>query len=87
MFELRSRSSRIGIQVLATLIVLPYLAPLIAMVQGSLAGQGLGNYAKVFATGVVPTYFLNSTIIAAVTIAIVYACTMLAAFGSRRPPS
>ncbi len=81
MFEMRSRASRIAIQVLATVIVLPYLAPLIAMVQGSLAGQGLGNYAKVFATGVVPQYFLNSAIVAASTIAIVYAFTMLAAFG------
>lgn len=81
MFELRSRWSRIAVQLLATLLILPYLAPLIAMVQGSLAGQGWGNYAKVFATGVVPTYFLNSAIIAAATIALVYVCTMLASFG------
>lgn len=81
MFELRSRGSRIGVQLLATVMVIPFLAPLIAMVQGSFAGQGWGNYAKVFATGVVPTYFLNSAIIAASTIAIVYVCTMLAAFG------
>jgi raffinose/stachyose/melibiose transport system permease protein len=81
MFELRSRRSRIGVQLLATVMVIPFLAPLIAMVQGSFAGQGWGNYAKVFATGVVPTYFLNSAIIAASTIAIVYVCTMLAAFG------
>jgi raffinose/stachyose/melibiose transport system permease protein len=81
MFELRSRTSRITVQVLATLIVLPYLFPLVAMVQGSLAGEGLGNYAKVFATGVVPTYFMNSIIVASSTIALVYVCTMLAAFG------
>lgn len=81
MFEFRSRSSRIGVQLLATLMVLPFVGPLIAMVQGSFAGQGWGNYAKVFATGVVPTYFLNSALVAGATIAIVYACTMLAAFG------
>lgn len=81
MFDIRSRPSRWGAQLLATLIVVPYLLPLVAMVQGSLAGQGLGNYTKVFATGVVPTYFLNSALIATATIALVYVCTMLAAFG------
>ena len=63
MFELRSRWSRVGVQVLATVIAIPFLAALVAMVQGSFAGQGWGNYAKVFATGVVPTYFLNSAIV------------------------
>lgn len=81
MLDVRSLRSRLGLQVLATLIVLPYLLPLIAMIQGSLAGQGLGNYGKVFATGLIPTYFLNSAIVAACTMALVYACTMLAAFG------
>ena len=81
MFEFRSRWSRFGAQLLATIIVLPFLGALIAMVQGSFAGQGWGNYAKVFNTGVVPTYFLNSVIVAAATITIVYVLTMLAAFG------
>lgn len=81
MFESRSRTSRIGLQLLVTVIALPFLAPLIAMVQGSLAGRGVGNYQKVFDTGVVGTYFRNSLLIAGSTIAIVYVCTMLAAFG------
>ncbi|SMH38378.1 carbohydrate ABC transporter membrane protein 2, CUT1 family [Rathayibacter oskolensis] len=81
MFELRSIRSRIGVQLLATVIVIPYLFALVAMVQGSLAGQGWGNYVKVFATGVVPVYFRNSIIVAASTVALVYVCTMLAAFG------
>jgi len=81
MFELRSIRSRIGVQLLATIIVIPYLFALVAMVQGSLAGQGWGNYGKVFATGVVPTYFTNTIIIAVSTVAIVYVVTMLAAFG------
>jgi len=81
MFELRTLRSRIGVQLLATVIVIPYLFALVAMVQGSLAGAGWGNYAKVFDTGVVPTYFMNTIIVAASTIAIVYVCTMLAAFG------
>jgi raffinose/stachyose/melibiose transport system permease protein len=81
MFELRTLRSRIAVQLLATLIVVPYGFALVAMVQGSLAGQGWGNYGKVFATGVVPTYFMNTIIVAGSTIAIVYVCTMLAAFG------
>jgi raffinose/stachyose/melibiose transport system permease protein len=80
-FEARTRRSRIALQVLVTVLALPFLAPLVAMVQGSLAGLGIGNYKKVFATGVVPTYFRNSILIAACTIALVYVCTMLAAFG------
>ncbi len=81
MFEARRRSSRIALQVLVTVLALPFLAPLVAMVQGSFAGQGVGNYRKVFDTGVVGTYFRNSLLISVVTIAIVYVCTMLAAFG------
>lgn len=81
MFELRRRRSRVGVQILATLLVIPYVAPLVFMVQGSLAGRGIGNYEKVFATGVVGTYFRNSLVIVSATIAVVYVCTMLAAFG------
>jgi raffinose/stachyose/melibiose transport system permease protein len=78
--ESRSRSSRMGLQVAATLMLLPIIAPLVFGIQGSLGGRGLGNYVKVYETGVLPTVFLNSAIIAVCTIAIVYACTMLAAF-------
>ncbi|MGJ9372568.1 carbohydrate ABC transporter permease [Nesterenkonia sp. CF4.4] len=81
MFEIRSLRSRIALQVLATLIAIPYLLPLLAMVQGSLAGRGFDNYVKVFDTGVVPTYFRNSIIVAGCAIVIVYVFTMLAAFG------
>jgi ABC-type glycerol-3-phosphate transport system permease component len=62
-------------------MVLPFLFPLIAMVQESLAGQGWDNYRVVWDTGVVPEFFRNSAIIAAGVIVIVYALTMLAAFG------
>jgi raffinose/stachyose/melibiose transport system permease protein len=81
MFEARSWPSRLTIQALTTLLIIPYLFPLIVMVQGSLAGQGWGNYKAVFAVGAVPTFFRNSTIIAASTILLVYVFTMLAAFG------
>ena len=81
MFELRTVRSRIGVQLLATVIVPP--VPLRARRDGAgLAGRRRrGNYGKVFATGVVPTYFRNTIIVAVSTVAIVYVLTMLAAFG------
>jgi ABC-type glycerol-3-phosphate transport system permease component len=81
MFETRRLSSKIILQVILTIMVLPFLFPLIAMVQESLAGQGWDNYRVVWDTGVVPEFFRNSAIIAAGVIIIVYALTMLAAFG------
>ena len=81
MFEARTRSQRIVIQIVVTLMALPFLVPLVVMVRGSLAGRGFGNYVKVFETGVLGTYLLNSVIVSVSAILIVYACTMLAAFG------
>jgi raffinose/stachyose/melibiose transport system permease protein len=49
MFEVRSRGGRLLLQLVVTLLVLPFLFPLVAMVQGSLAGDGWGNYAAVLA--------------------------------------
>jgi raffinose/stachyose/melibiose transport system permease protein len=86
MFETHGRRSEIALQVLVTIMVLPFIAPLIAAVRGSLGGLGIGNYGKVFGTGVVGTVFLNSFIISTVTIAIVYVCTMLAGFGFAKLP-
>ncbi|MGW9111683.1 carbohydrate ABC transporter permease [Microbacterium sp. NPDC055683] len=81
MLEVRTRKARIALQILLTLMVLPFLLPLVAMVQGSLAGQGWGNYVAVLSLPQLPLFFRNSIIICALTIAIVWACTMLAAFG------
>jgi raffinose/stachyose/melibiose transport system permease protein len=61
--------------------VLPFVFPLIAMVQESLSGQGWGNYRAVWATGVVPEFFRNSVIVAVGVIVIVYCLTMLSAYG------
>lgn len=80
MLEVRTLRSRIGLQVLVTVLVVPFLFPLIAMVQGSLAGAGWSNYASVLSVPQLPYFFRNSLIIAATTIAIVYVCTMMAAF-------
>lgn len=81
MFEARRTRTRLLLQLIVTLMIIPYVFPLIAMVQGSLSGQGWGNYRAVFEVGAVLTFFKNSTIIAAATIVIVYVLTMLAAFG------
>ncbi|HEX3678763.1 MAG TPA: carbohydrate ABC transporter permease, partial [Galbitalea sp.] len=81
MFETRSRWATIVLQIVVTLLVLPYLFPLIVMVQGSLAGAGWGNYVAVFNVPGFGQFFLNSAIIAVSVIALVYVVTMLAAFG------
>jgi raffinose/stachyose/melibiose transport system permease protein len=81
MFEARRLSSKVVLQVVLTVMVLPYLFPLIAMVQESLSGQGWGNYRAVWGLGVVPEFFRNSAIIAACTILIVYCLTMMSAYG------
>ena len=79
--ETRRRRSRIVLQVLLTIAVLPYLFPLVAMVQGSLSGEGWTNYAKVLAVPGFILFFRNSAIIAFITIVLVLVVTMLAAFG------
>jgi multiple sugar transport system permease protein/raffinose/stachyose/melibiose transport system permease protein len=81
MFEVRSRFGRVLLQIVVTLLVLPYLYPLIVMVQGSLAGQGWGNYVAVFKVPGLGQFFLSSIIIAIGTIVIVYVLSMLAAYG------
>jgi len=81
MFDTRTRRGRWGLQLLVTVLVIPFAFPLVVMLQGSLVGQGLGNYAVVLSQPELPYFFRNSLIIAAATIVIVYALALLAAFG------
>ena len=81
MFETRRLRSRIGLQILLTVLVIPFLFPLIAMVRGSLVGAGWGNYATVLSLPLLPGFFLNSAIMAASVIAITLVLTLTAAFG------
>jgi multiple sugar transport system permease protein/raffinose/stachyose/melibiose transport system permease protein len=81
MFETRRRWQRVALQVGITLLVVPYLFPLIVMVQGSLAGEGWGNFKAVLAVPGFGRFFLNSAIIAAGVIILVYVVTMLGAYG------
>ena len=81
MFETRLIRTRILLQLLLTALVIPFVFPLIAMVQGSLAGAGWANYGTVLSLPLLPGFFINSAIIAAAVIVIVLICTMTAAFG------
>jgi multiple sugar transport system permease protein/raffinose/stachyose/melibiose transport system permease protein len=81
MFEARRPWQRVVLQVVLTLLVLPYLFPLIVMVQGSLAGQGWTNFRDVLDVPGFWRFFLNSAVIAAGVIVLVYVVTMLAAYG------
>lgn len=80
-FEARRPSTRLLLQIIATVMIIPYLFPLVTMVQGSLAGKGFGNYQAVLSVGAIGTFFKSSAIISAATILIVYALTMCAGFG------
>src|SRR3712207_5045197 len=62
-------------------MVLPFLFPLLAMVQGSLAGDGWRNYAAVLAVPGLWRFFVNTDVIAAGAIVIVYVLDMLATYG------
>ncbi len=81
MFETRRLRTRILLQILLTALVIPFIFPLVAMVQGSLAGAGWGNYGTVLSLPLLPGFFINSAIISASVIVIVLICTMTAAFG------
>ncbi|HEY2675105.1 MAG TPA: carbohydrate ABC transporter permease [Rugosimonospora sp.] len=81
MFETRTWQGRTALQVLATVLVLPFLFPLVVMVKGSLAGQGFRNFTAVLSVPGFGRFFLNSVLIAAGVIVLVYIVTMMAAFG------
>lgn len=81
MFEIRTWRGRTVLQLLATVFILPYLFPLIVMVKGSLAGQGIKNFKAVLQVPGLARFFVNSVVISCGVIALVYAVTMMAAFG------
>lgn len=81
MFETRKRSARLLLQAILTIAVVPFVIPLYAMLAKSLEGAGWGNYAAVFAVPGFFRFFLNSAIVSAGAIAIIYIATMMAAFG------
>jgi raffinose/stachyose/melibiose transport system permease protein len=80
-FEVRTWYTRGALQLVLTLMVVPFVFPLIAMVQGSLAGSGWGNYATVLSLGLLPRFFINSVLVSVAVLALVLICTLTAAFG------
>lgn len=81
MFEIRTKKSKILLQLVLLVMTIPYFLPLVQMVLGSLGGVGIRNYKAVWDTGVVPTYFRNSLIVAVCVIVLVYIFSMTAGFG------
>jgi ABC-type glycerol-3-phosphate transport system permease component len=81
MFETRSKRSQAVLQILLTLMVVPFIVPLYTMISGSFQGEGFGNYRSVLQVPKLILFFRNSAFIALATIAIVYVVTMMAAFG------
>jgi multiple sugar transport system permease protein/raffinose/stachyose/melibiose transport system permease protein len=80
-FEVRSRLGRVALQVVATILILPFLFPLLVMIKGAFAGEGVKNFSTVLGVPGFGRFFVNSIIIALVVIALVYVVTMMAAFG------
>jgi raffinose/stachyose/melibiose transport system permease protein len=81
MFELRTTRARLAMTLLLAVLVIPLIIPIYTMIAGSFQGAGWDNYVAVVNLPGFWSYFRNSTIIAAFTIAIVYALTMAASFG------
>lgn len=81
MFEARTPLQKVLLQALVTALTLPFLFPLVVMVQGSLAGDGWRNYTAVLRVPGFLRFFVNTIVIAAGVIVLVYAVTMLAAYG------
>ncbi|MFF5289084.1 carbohydrate ABC transporter permease [Paractinoplanes globisporus] len=81
MFEIRTRWGKTLLQVVATLLIIPYLFPLVVMVKGAFAGEGVHNFAAVLRVPGFGRFFVNSIIVSAAVIVLVYVVTMMAAFG------
>lgn len=81
MFETRTWRSRLTLQLVVTVAVVPFLIPLVAMLTTSLTGAGWNNYAAVLRVPGLPRFFLNSAVVAVGAVAIMYLATMAAAFG------
>src|SRR4051794_18037127 len=80
MFEIRTWKGRLALQVIITIMIIPFLFPLVVMIKGSLAGRGFSNYASVFQVPGLGRFFVNSALIAVIVVAIVYVSAMMASF-------
>ena len=80
MFELRTRRARLWAQLLITVLAVPYLLPLVAMVEASLQGEGFTNYVTVLQEPMFARFFLNSGTIALGSIVLTYTSAILGAY-------
>lgn len=80
MFFNASRRTTIILQIGLTVLAAIFLMPLLIMFQVSLRGQGFGNYLAVLQQPMIPRFFLNSIIVAVVTVVLVYVITTSAAY-------
>lgn len=84
MFMIRSKFQQLSIQVIITLLVIPFAVPLFVMVRGSFAGRGWENYRAVTQVPFFLYFFRNSALIALAVIAISYVLTMMGAYAFSR---
>lgn len=81
MFGRATTGQRIFYQVFATVLVIPFLFPLVSIVAISFSGQGaVANYSAVITETPFLRFMLNSAIISIGTIAVIYVFTMLAGY-------
>lgn len=81
MFGRPTLRARIILQILATILVLPFAIPLIALVAISFQGEGVvANYTAVIGETPFLRFLVNTIFLSAGTVAIVYVCTMLAGY-------
>ncbi|MGI5516123.1 carbohydrate ABC transporter permease [Streptomyces sp. CA-106131] len=80
LFEARTRIARTILQITLTVLVLPFVVPLYWLFSGSLAGYGWPNYTAILSNELLPVFFLNSIVIAGITIIISVVCSLFAAF-------
>ena len=81
MIELRTRWSRALLQLVATIAVVPFLAPFVIMVGVAASGQGAAvNFGAVLARPELGQFAINSVAIAAGVVLLTLTCTLTAAF-------
>lgn len=80
-----TRRGRIIAQIAATIILIPFLFPMVTIVATSFGGAGaIENYRTVITETPFLRYAFNSLVIAVGTVALVYTCTMLAGYAFAR---
>ena len=81
MFGRASVTQRVVYQVIATILVLPFLFPLAVIVAISFSGQGpLANYGAVITQTPFLMFLLNSAVVSAGTVVLIYVVTILAGY-------